>query len=130
MAVTQMVLTNKIDKDVGDTLWLILSVTEQGYGKRTDVDEYRLQSRGGKGVINVKTTARNGRVSGIMLVNEESEAMLISQYGKIIRMNTTSIREAGRSTQGVRLLSLDPGDKVAAAVVIPPEEKENGGLIQ
>ena len=101
-----------------------------GYGKRTDVDEYRLQSRGGKGVINVKTTARNGRVSGIMLVNEESEAMLISQYGKIIRMNTTSIREAGRSTQGVRLLSLDPGDKVAAAVVIPPEEKENGGLIQ
>jgi len=112
---------------------LILSVTEQGYGKRTDVDEYRLQSRGGKGVINVKTTARNGRVSAIMLVSEDSEAMLISQYGKIIRMNTTSIREAGRSTQGVRLLSLDSDDKVAAAVVIPPEEKENGngnGVVQ
>src|SRR5207248_7315946 len=133
MAVTPKERTKKSGKgeDVTeDTASLILSVTEQGYGKRTDVDEYRLQSRGGKGVINVKTTARNGRVSGIMLVNEESEAMLISQYGKIIRMNTTSIREAGRSTQGVRLLSLDPGDKVAAAVVIPPEEKENGGLIQ
>ncbi|HTC79163.1 MAG TPA: DNA gyrase C-terminal beta-propeller domain-containing protein, partial [Terriglobales bacterium] len=131
MAVTPKERTqSKNGKDGEQEPSLILSVTEQGYGKRTDVDEYRLQSRGGKGVINVKTTARNGRVSGIMLVNEESEAMLISQYGKIIRMNTTSIREAGRSTQGVRLLSLDPGDKVAAAVVIPPEEKENGGLIQ
>jgi DNA gyrase subunit A len=110
---------------------LILSVTENGYGKRTDVDEYRLQSRGGKGVINVKTTERNGKVVGILLVSESSEAMLISQFGKIIRMNTDSIREAGRSTQGVRLLSLDGGDKVAAAVVIPPEEKENGGgLVQ
>src|SRR5438105_3082945 len=131
MAVTPKERTqSKNGKDGEQEPSLILSVTEQGYGKRTDVDEYRLQSRGGKGVINVKTTARNGRVSGIMLVNEESEAMLISQYGKIIRMNTTSIREAGRSTQGVRLLSLDPGDKVAAAVVIPPEEKENGGVIQ
>src|SRR5438309_3051420 len=131
MAVTPKERTqSKHGKDGEQEPSLILSVTEQGYGKRTDVDEYRLQSRGGKGVINVKTTARNGRVSGIMLVNEESEAMLISQYGKIIRMNTTSIREAGRSTQGVRLLSLDPGDKVPAAVVIPPEEKENGGLIQ
>ena len=131
MAVTPKERTqSKNGKDGEQEPSRILSVTEQGYGKRTDVDEYRLQSRGGKGVINVKTTARNGRVSGIMLVNEESEAMLISQYGKIIRMNTTSIREAGRSTQGVRLLSLDPGDKVAAAVVIPPEEKENGGLIQ
>jgi len=111
---------------------LILSVTENGYGKRTGVDEYRLQSRGGKGVINVKTTERNGKVASIMLVHEDSEAMLISHFGKIIRMNTTSIREAGRSTQGVRLLSLDPGDKVAAAVVIPREEKENGngGLLQ
>ncbi|HZQ91363.1 MAG TPA: DNA gyrase subunit A [Terriglobales bacterium] len=110
---------------------LILSVTENGYGKRTPVDEYRLTHRGGKGVINVKTTERNGRVVSIMLVDEQSEAMVISHYGKIIRMNTASIREAGRSTQGVRLLSLDAGDKVAAAVVIPPEEKEeNGGLIQ
>jgi DNA gyrase subunit A len=136
MAVTPKERTKKSGKgeDVTeDTASLILSVTEQGYGKRTDVDEYRLQSRGGKGVINVKTTARNGKVSAIMLVDETSECMVISQFGKIIRINTTSIREAGRSTQGVRLLHLDDGDKVAAAVVIPPEEKEengNGTLLQ
>ncbi|HET7186304.1 MAG TPA: DNA gyrase subunit A [Terriglobales bacterium] len=105
---------------------LILSITEMGYGKRTGVDEYRLQSRGGKGVINVKTTTRNGKVAGILLVSEESEAMVISQYGKIIRIATNQIREAGRSTQGVRLLQLDADDKVAAAVVIPKEEAENG----
>ncbi len=103
---------------------LILSVTENAYGKRTPVENYRLQTRGGKGVINVKTTEKNGRVSGILLVSEESEAMLISQYGKIIRIDTKTIREAGRSTQGVRLLHLEPGDKVAAAVVIPPDERE------
>ncbi|MGH9556034.1 MAG: DNA gyrase C-terminal beta-propeller domain-containing protein, partial [Terriglobales bacterium] len=107
---------------------LILSVTEHGYGKRTDVDEYRLQSRGGKGVINVKTTARNGQVVSIMLVAESSEAMVISQFGKIIRVQTKEIREAGRSTQGVRLLHLEPGDKLAAAVVIPPEERN--GTVQ
>jgi len=111
---------------------LILSVTENGYGKRTPVEEYRLQSRGGKGVINVKTTERNGRVSGIMLVDEASEAMLISHFGKIIRIDTKQIREAGRSTQGVRLLQLEPGDKVASAVVIPEKEVEdpNGSLLQ
>jgi DNA gyrase subunit A len=105
---------------------LVLSVTENGYGKRTNIEEYRLQSRGGKGVINVKTTARNGKVSAIMLVQEDSEMMIISQFGKIIRIPTSQIREAGRSTQGVRLLQLDGDDRVAAAVVIPPDEKSNG----
>ena len=106
---------------------LILSVTEQGYGKRTDVDEYRLHSRGGKGVINVKTTARNGKVVSIMLVNEQSEVMVISQFGKIIRIDSKNIRECGRSSQGVRLLHLEEGDRLAAASVIPPEEVvENG----
>jgi DNA gyrase subunit A len=105
---------------------LVLSVTENGYGKRTAIDEYRLQSRGGKGVINVKTTARNGKVRTIMLVHEDSEIMIISQFGKIIRIPTDQIRQAGRSTQGVRLLSMDGDDKVAAAVVIPVEEKDNG----
>jgi DNA gyrase subunit A len=100
----------------------ILSVTENAYGKRTDVDEYRLQTRGGKGVINVKTTERNGKVVSIMLVTENSEVMVISQYGKILRTDTEQIRAAGRSTQGVRLLNLEPGDRVAAAVVIPEEE--------
>ncbi len=109
---------------------LILSVTENGYGKRTAADEYRLQGRGGSGVINVKTTARNGKVTGIAQVTEDSEVMLISQYGKIIRMDSGTIRESGRAAQGVRLLQLEPGDRVAAAVVIPPEEPANGTLIQ
>jgi DNA gyrase subunit A len=109
---------------------LILSITENGYGKRTPADEYRLQGRGGSGVINVKTTERNGRVVGIAQVTEKSELMLISQYGKIIRMDSGTIRESGRSAQGVRLLHMEPGDRVAAAVVIPPDEEPNGGLIQ
>jgi DNA gyrase subunit A len=106
---------------------LILTVTENGYGKRTPAEDYRLTGRGAKGVINVKTTERNGRVVSILLVSEVSEAMLISQYGKIIRMGTDHIREAGRATQGVRLLQLEGGDKVAAAVVIPPEEENGNG---
>ncbi len=106
---------------------LILSVTENGYGKRTAADEYRLQGRGGSGVINVKTTERNGKVVGIAQVTEKSEVMLISQYGKIIRMDSTTIRESGRAAQGVRLLHLEPGDRVAAAVVLAPgEEPANG----
>ena len=112
----------------------ILSVTENGFGKRTDVEEYRLQSRGGKGVINVKTTARNGKVVGIQLVDDTSEIIVISQYGKIIRIDTNTVRAAGRSTQGVKLLYLEEGDRVAASVVIPPEEAkiepENGTLLQ
>ena len=67
---------------------------------------------------------------GIAQVAEDSEVMLISQYGKIIRMDSSTIRESGRAAQGVRLLQLEPGDRVAAAVVIPPEEEGNGGLIQ
>jgi DNA gyrase subunit A len=116
----------------GNEMFRILSVTENAYGKRTDVEEYRLQSRGGKGVINVKTTERNGKVVSIMLVTESSEVMVISQYGKILRTDTEQIRAAGRSTQGVRLLHLEAGDRVAAAVVIPEEEDEEGSptLIQ
>jgi len=108
---------------------LILSVTENGYGKRTPADEYRLTNRGGKGVINVKTTARNGKVVGISQVSEKSEVMLISQYGKIIRIESKFIRESGRSAQGVRLLNVEPGDRVAAAVVIPPDEPNGNGLL-
>jgi DNA gyrase subunit A len=109
---------------------LILSVTENGYGKRTPADEYRLTNRGGKGVINVKTTERNGKVVGIAQVSEASQVMIISQYGKIIRTDSSTIRESGRAAQGVRLLHLEPGDRVAAAVVIPPdEEPANGGSL-
>ncbi len=72
----------------GNTASLILSVTSNGFGKRTDVDQYRLQTRGGKGVINLKTTAKNGKVQSINLVDDTSELMVISQYGKIIRIDT------------------------------------------
>src|SRR5579862_1190322 len=111
---------------------LILSVTENGFGKRTPAESYRLTNRGGKGVINLKTTDRVGKVVGIAQVDDKSEVMLISHYGKIIRMDSTTIRESGRNAQGVRLLNLEPGDKVAAAVVIAPEEEPNGNgtLIQ
>ena len=105
---------------------LILSVTENGFGKRTPADEYRLTNRGGKGVINLKTTERVGKVVSIAQVDEKSEVMLISHYGKIIRMDSTTIRESGRNAQGVRLLQLEPGDRVAAAVVIAPEAEANG----
>ena len=106
---------------------LILSVTENGFGKRTAADEYRLTNRGGKGVINLKTTERVGKVVAIAQVDETSEVMLISHYGKIIRMDSTTIRESGRNAQGVRLLNMEPGDRVAAAVVLAPEAEPNGG---
>jgi DNA gyrase subunit A len=115
----------------------ILAVTENGFGKRTDVDEYRLQTRGGKGVKNMAVTERIGKVSTIQLVDDTSELVVISQFGKIIRIDTKQVRAAGRATQGVRLLNLEPEDKIAAAVVIPPEEvngngkdEEQGTLIQ
>jgi DNA gyrase subunit A len=105
----------------------ILAVTENGFGKRTDVEQYRLQTRGGKGVRNMNVTPRIGCVSGIQLVDDSSELMVISQFGKIIRIDTKTIRAAGRATQGVRLLTLEPDDKVAAAVIIPPEELNGNG---
>ena len=105
----------------------ILSVTENGFGKRTDVEEYRLQTRGGKGVKNLSVTDRVGPVNTIQLVDDTSELMVISQFGKIIRIDTKTVRSAGRATQGVRLLSLEDGDKIAAAVIIPPEELNGNG---
>jgi DNA gyrase subunit A len=129
------VAKEKIEGEVEDVAKkgsLILSVTENGYGKRTPAEDYRLQGRGGSGVINVKTTERNGKVVGISQVADDSEVMLISQYGKIIRIESKLIRETGRSAQGVRLLNIETGDRVAAAVVIPPDEAppNGGGLIQ
>jgi DNA gyrase subunit A len=107
---------------------LILSVTEKGYGKRTQITEYRLQSRAGKGVINVKTVERNGKVVRALSVTEESEVMIISERGKITRLDAGEIRESGRSAQGVRLINLEEGDQVAAACLIRSEA--NGGPAQ
>ncbi len=107
---------------------LILTVTEKGFGKRTAITEYRLQSRAGKGVINVRTAERNGKVVGVLSVTEESEVMLITQQGKITRLDASDIRESGRSAQGVRLIRLDEGDQVSAACLIKSEA--NGGEAQ
>jgi DNA gyrase subunit A len=111
-----------LDEKLCVTQQLILSVTENGFGKRTDVDEYRLTARGAQGVSNIKATPKIGKTASILLVNETSELMVISQWGKMIRIDTKTVRAAGRATQGVRLLNLEPEDKVAAAVIIPPEE--------
>ncbi len=126
---------DKLDEKLGLTPCLILTVSENGFGKRTDVDRYRLQSRGGTGVINMKTTPKIGKVTSIQLVDDTTEMMLISQFGKIIRIDTKTIRAAGRGTSGVKLLDLDTDDKVAAAVTIPPEDPkptqpEPGTLLQ
>jgi DNA gyrase subunit A len=107
---------------------LILSVTEKGFGKRTAITEYRIQSRAGKGVINVKTAERNGKVVGVLSVSEESEVLIISQQGKITRLDASTIRESGRSAQGVRLISLEEGDQVAAVCLVNSDT--NGGPSQ
>jgi len=112
---------------------LMLSISENGFGKRTPLQDYRLTRRGGKGVINIKTTTRNGMVVSVLAVEAESDVMIITQDGKIIRLESAEIRKAGRSTQGVRLVRLEPGDRVAAASVIPSEGVnggENGGATQ
>jgi len=111
-----------LDEKLGVSKYLILSVTENGFGKRTDIDEYRLTSRGAQGVNNLKATPKVGKTTSILLVDEQSELVVISQWGKIIRIDTKQVRAAGRATQGVRLLNLEEDDKVAAAVIIPPEE--------
>src|SRR5262249_3360763 len=103
---------------------LMLTVAEKGFGKRTPLAEYRITARGGKGVINLKTTDRNGSVVGALQVTEESDVMIITEHGKVIRVHANEIREAGRSTQGVRLLRLEEGDSVAAAAAILEEEAE------
>jgi DNA gyrase subunit A len=103
---------------------LMLTVAEKGYGKRTPLAEYRITSRGGKGVVNIKTTDRNGYVVATLQVTEESDVMIITHNGKVIRVHANEIREAGRSTQGVRLLRLDDDDSVAAAAVLQEESEE------
>jgi len=115
-----------VGMEVVDKDGLILSIAENGYGKRTPLEDYRLTARGGKGVINMKTTGKTGKVVGVLSVREDSEIIIVSQNGKIIRIESSTIRQVGRSTQGVRLVSLEDGDKVAAASVIPETEDTNG----
>jgi DNA gyrase subunit A len=103
---------------------LVLTISELGLGKRTLLANYRLQSRGGKGVTNMKTTAKTGKVIAALAVSEGQDVVLITKEGKLIRTEGKTIREAGRATQGVRLVRLDDGDQVAAATVIASAEEE------
>ena len=117
-----------VGMEIGGEDERILSVTENGYGKRTPILEYRLQSRAGRGVINLKVTKRNGKVVGVLSVGKESEIMVISTNGKISRLDSKQIRSAGRSTQGVRVMRLEEGDRVAAVCLARRAEglNENG----
>ena len=101
---------------------LILTVTERGFGKRTEVAGYRVQSRGGRGVINIKVTPKSGLVSGVARVPKDADAMIVTQKGKIIRVRTRQIRAMGRAAQGVRLLKLGEDDRVAATATVIEEE--------
>ena len=103
----------------------ILTVTEQGYGKRTGLDEYRLQTRGGIGIINIQTSDRNGQVIGVAQVSDDDELMLITQQGKILRMASKDIRSIGRATQGVRLIDIEGDDRaVSIARLAEAEDAE------
>ena len=102
----------------------ILTVTEQGYGKRTELDEYRIQTRGGFGTINIQTSDRNGVVIGIAQVSEPDELMLITQQGKTLRMKAADIRSIGRATQGVRLIDIDGEDRAVSIARLPEQDDE------
>ena len=106
---------------------LVLSITENGFGKRTKIDQYRLTQRGGKGVINIKTTKRNGNVVAIMTVAKDIDLMLITRGGKIIRIESDKIRATGRSAQGVTLVNVEDGDQIAAACVVPHSQNDDDG---
>jgi len=101
----------------------MLSVSELGYGKQTPITTYRLQSRGGKGVINMKTTEKTGKVVAVFPVEDDSEIMIITQQAKLIRLEANQIRKTGRSAQGVRLIKTDAGDKVTSASLVEAAEE-------
>ncbi|MCC7156744.1 MAG: DNA gyrase subunit A [Bryobacterales bacterium] len=104
----------------------ILAVSEKGFGKRTRVGDYRLQSRAGKGVINMKTTAKTGAVLGVLAVKEDTDVILITQEGKILRTESAEIRRTGRAASGVRLVTMEPADQVAAICAVQEAEGVNG----
>lgn len=102
----------------------LLTVTEQGYGKRTEIEEYRVQSRGGIGIINIATSERNGQVVGVAYVQEGDELLLITQQGMILRMQTNDVRAIGRATQGVKLIDIEGDDKVVSIAKLVEKEEE------
>src|SRR6187455_424415 len=102
----------------------IMSVTELGFGKRTDIEEYRVQSRGGIGIINIQTSERNGKVIGVVQVSNDDELMLITQQGKILRMAANTIRAIGRATQGVRLIDIEGDDRAVSIARLDEQDEE------
>jgi DNA gyrase subunit A len=102
-------------------------VTEQGYGKRTDLEEYRVQSRGGIGIINIQTSERNGKVIGVAQVSNDDELMLITQQGKILRMAANTIRAIGRATQGVRLIDIEGDDRAVSIARLEEQDEVRTG---
>jgi DNA gyrase subunit A len=105
----------------------ILTVSENGFGKRTEMDEYRLQSRGGKGIITMKTTDKTGRVVGVQQVTDDDQLMLVTNKGKIIRLRIKDIRVIGRNTQGVHLIDLEEGERVVSLARLAEKEEEEEG---
>jgi DNA gyrase subunit A len=103
----------------------VLTVSEGGFGKRTAMDEYRLQSRGGKGIITMKTTDKTGRVVGVQQVTEDDQLMLVTNGGKIIRLRIKDIRVIGRNTQGVCLIDVDEGERVVSLARLAEKEEED-----
>ena len=102
----------------------LLAVSENGYGKRTEMDEYRLTRRGGKGIITMKTTDKTGRVMGVRMVTDDDQIMLVTSGGKVIRLRVNEIRVIGRNTQGVRLINLEEGERVASVARLAEREEE------
>ena len=100
----------------------ILTVTEHGYGKRTELEEYRVQSRGGVGIIDIRTSSRNGNVVGTACVQTEDEVMVITQRGKVLRMVVGDVRPIGRATQGVCFIEMEDGDRVVSMARLRREE--------
>ena len=117
------------DMVVTDGTGTLLTVCENGYGKRTPVEEYRLQSRGGKGIIDIKTSDRNGKVVNLLAVGEDDEVMMITKDGQIVRTMVGGISVVGRNTQGVRCIALNDGDKLVGVARIPREEPEAPGAL-
>jgi len=117
------VIGMEVVEDAANTT--ILTVTERGYGKRTGLEEYRRQGRGGKGIISIKTTPRNGNAVAVLQVADEDELMLMTAEGKILRLKLSSIRTIGRNTQGVKLINMDENDRVIG--VAPLAEKGEEG---
>ncbi|MEJ7700283.1 MAG: DNA gyrase C-terminal beta-propeller domain-containing protein [Pyrinomonadaceae bacterium] len=109
-----------VSKDESEKM---LSISEQGFGKQTKVGTYRLQSRAGKGVINMKTTKKTGKVVAVFPVDDDSEVIIITQQAKLIRLDTDKIRQTGRSAQGVTLIRMNDGDMVTSASLLDVTEE-------